>query len=505
MRVVAGLARGMRHRCISALITGCALTAAVTFATVPVRAADEYPPDVQKRITAVEQGLIPAVRIKGRTQATTIKDRLARDHVPAVSVAVINHGQIEWAKSYGLADVVEGTPATIDTLFQAASMSKPVTALAALKLVEQGQLALDEDVNQKLRSWHLPENEFTREHAVDLRGLLSHTAGLTVHGFPGYEVDAPLPTVPQILDGQPPANTPAVRVNKLPGRGFRYSGGGTTMAQLLMCDVTGKQFPDLMRELVLERLGMSQSTFSQPLPTDRAPQAARAHDEHGERIKGGWHVYPEMGPAGLWTTPSDMCRYMMAVQQAHRGKSDMVLKRALLDEMLTPQGGGPAGLGPFIVEKDGAKRFEHSGGNAGFRCNFVAFLDRDQGAVVMTNADSGNRAVNELMNSIAVEYDWPGFLPPEREAANVRGESLDRLVGDYALNVASVATISRREGQLLLKLPRQPELELHAESATQFFSEDPDISGACVLADDGQVASITFQFGARQVEARRVK
>ncbi|HVU89618.1 MAG TPA: serine hydrolase [Pirellulales bacterium] len=470
-----------------------------------IRAADDYSPDVQKRITAVEQGLIPAVRIKGRSQTTKICDRMTRDHVPAVSVAVINGGRIEWAKAYGLADAVEGTPATVDTLFQAASMSKPITALAALKLVEQGKLELDENVNRKLRSWQLPENEFTEKHAVDLRGLLSHTAGLTIHGFPGYEVDAPLPTVPQILDGQPPANTAAVRVNKVPGHGFRYSGGGTTMAQLLMCDVTDRPFPDLMHDLVLAPFGMSKSTFAQPLPADRAAQAARAHNEKGERVKGGWHVYPEMGPAGLWTTPSDMCRYMIAVQQAQRGTNDRVLKRTMLDEMLKPQGGGPVGLGPFIVERDGAKRFEHSGGNEGFRCNFIAFLDRDQGAVVMTNADSGNRAVNELMNSIALVYGWPGFVPPEREAASVSSESLDRLVGDYALNVASVATISRRGEQLFVKLPRQPELELHTESATRFFSDDPDFSGACVLDDAGQVASITFQFGTREVSARRVK
>ena len=297
-----------------------------------------------------------------------------------------------------------------------------------------------------------------------------------MHGFAGYSVDAPLPTVPQILDGMKPANGAAVRVNKVPGNGFRYSGGGTTVAQLLMTDVLGRPFADIMRDSVLTPLGMADSTFEQPLPDARQAQAATAHDEQGTKIKGRWHVYPEMGPAGLWTTPSDMARYMIAVQQARRGENNNVLGPELLAEMMTPQGGGPVGLGPFVIEKNGGKRFEHSGGNAGFRCRFIAFLDRGQGAVVMTNSDNGNRTVNEVVNSIAVAYHWPDYLPPERDVSVYEEESLDRLVGDYALNVASVAAISRRGDQLFLKLSRQEELELHTDSATHFFSELPAAS-----------------------------
>ncbi|HEY4310650.1 MAG TPA: serine hydrolase [Pirellulales bacterium] len=467
--------------------------------------ATEYAPDVQQRITEVEQGLIPAVRVKGQTRPTTIADRLARDHVPAVSIAVINNNQLEWAKAYGSADAETGTAATTETLFQAASMSKPLTALAALRLVDEGLLALDEDVNKKLVSWHLPENEFTRAHVVDLRGLLSHTAGTTVHGFPGYTVGDPLPTVPQILDGLKPANSPPVRVNKVPGHGFRYSGGGTTIVQLLITDVTGRPFADVMHDKVLTPFGMTSSTYEQPLPVDRHTRAASAHNDKGTRIEGRWHVYPEQGAAALWTTPSELTRYMMAVQQAHGNPSDKLLSHELLNEMLTPQGGGPAGLGPFIVEKEGSRRFEHSGGNEGFRCNFIAFLDRGQGAVVMTNSDSGNRTVNEVMNSIAAAYDWPGFLPPEREVSALDPELLDRLVGDYALNVASLATISRRGDSLFLKLPRQEEIELHPASATEFFSELPEIQGTCELDASGQVARIVFQLGDREVSAKRVR
>jgi CubicO group peptidase (beta-lactamase class C family) len=383
-------------------------------------------------------------------------------------------------------------------------MSKPVTALAALKLVEQGVLDLDTDVNKQLKSWHVPENDFTREHAVDLRGLLSHTAGLTVHGFPGYAVGDPLPTVPEILDGLKPANTAPVRVDKVPGQGFRYSGGGTTIVQQLLTDVTQRAFADLMREMVLAPLGMSSSTFEQPIPEDRQQQAATAHNDQGKPVAGRWHIYPEQAPAGLWTTPSDMARYAIEVQVAHEGKSQKILSREMTDKMLTPQGGGPVGLGPFLVERGTTRRFEHSGGNAGFGCEYIAILDRGQGAVVMTNSDSGGRTVNEIMNSIAAAYNWPDFLPPEREPAQVDRRVFDRLVGDYALNVASVATISRRGDRLLVKLPRQAEIELYPLSDTAFFTEQSEVKGDCVLDEQGQVVAVVFNFGGREVRAKRV-
>jgi CubicO group peptidase (beta-lactamase class C family) len=471
---------------------------------VSVATSADYSPEVQKRIAAVEQGLIPAVRIKGRTVPKSITDRLAQDHVPAVSVAVINNYQIEWAKGYGVADATAGGPVTSETLFQAASMSKPVTALAALKLVEAGTFELDADVNKQLKSWHVPENDFTRQHAVDLRGLLSHTAGLTVHGFPGYAVGATLPTVPQILDGLKPANTAPVRVDKVPGHGFRYSGGGTTIVQMLLTDVTQRPFADLMRETVLAPLEMSSSTFAQPLPESLQPRAATAHNDRGQPVVGRWHVYPEQAPAGLWTTPSDMARYAIELQLTHEGKSQRILSREMIDQMLTPQGGGPVGLGPFLVTRGTTRRFEHGGGNEGFRCNFIALLDRGQGAVVMTNSDAGNRAVNETMNAIAIVYAWPDFLPEEREMVHSEADQLERFVGSYALNAASVAMVSRQEDRLFVKLPRQAAFELYPQSATEFITEEPEVSGGWVIDAQGAIEAVTFNFDGRRVRAKRV-
>ena len=486
----------------------CTLSIAMFIALVapvslPVR-ADDYSPAVQKKIAAVEQGLIPAVRVKGRTTPKSIAVRMEQDHVPGVSVAVINNYEIEWAKGYGVADAESRTAVTVDTLFQAASMSKPVTALATLKLVEQGVLQLDQDVNEQLKSWQVPENDFTREHPVDLRGILSHTAGLTVHGFPGYAVGDPRPTVVQILDGQKPANNAAVIVNKVPGHGFRYAGGGTTIEQQLLLDTTGKPFADLLRETVLEPLGMEASTFEQPLPEDRQDQATSAHDAQGKPIAGRWHIYPEQAAAGLWTTPADMARYAIEVQLAHEGKSQKVLGRDMTDKMLTPQGGGPVGLGPFLVERGTTRRFEHSGGNKGFNCQFVADLDRGQGAVVMTNSDSGRRAVNETINAIAAAYDWPDYLPPEREAASLDAKQLDSFVGDYALNAAAVATIKRQGDRLVVKLSGRPEIEVFPQSSTAFITETPDVQGRCELDDAGRVTAVVFDFAGQEMRAKRV-
>ncbi len=163
---------------------------------------------IEARIKRVENGLLPPTRIKGEA-ATGMKlpDRMQFYKSPAVSVAVINEGRMEWARAYGTLEAGGKVPATVTSVFQAASLSKPVTAMVALRLVQERKLDLDADVNGSLKSWKIPENEFTKTQKVTLRHLLSHSAGLTVPGFLGYASDAPLPTVIQMLDGTPPETT----------------------------------------------------------------------------------------------------------------------------------------------------------------------------------------------------------------------------------------------------------------------------------------------------------
>ncbi|HYR11794.1 MAG TPA: serine hydrolase domain-containing protein, partial [Longimicrobium sp.] len=295
------------------------------------------------RIRRVENGLTPPVIVAGRTdQGAPIAERMRASNTPAVSVAVINNGRIEWARAYGTLQA--GTPAAdTATLFQAASISKPVSVLGALLLAERGQLSLDADVNTFLRSWKVPENAFTAQEKVTLRRIMSHSAGLTVHGFPGYAMTAAVPTTVQVLDGQAPANTAPVRVDTFPGSLLRYSGGGTTVMQQVLVDVTGRPFPMFMREEVLLPLGMMHSSFDLEVPADRAARIARAHNREGAPIAGGWHRYPEMAAAGLWTTPQDLARFLLAVHRASKGSEGGVVSPALARQMLTQQSGDSAG------------------------------------------------------------------------------------------------------------------------------------------------------------------
>jgi CubicO group peptidase (beta-lactamase class C family) len=327
--------------------------------------------------------------------------------VPAVSIAVIDSGRIVWAKAYGVTASNEGRAATTTTRFQAASMSKPVGAMAALRLVEEGKLQLDTDVNAMLRSWKIPGNAFTQQTPVTLRMLLTHTAGLTVHGFGGYAAGNAVPSVPQILDGAAPANSAPVRVDVLPGTLWRYSGGGMTVAQFLMTDVTGESFPMLARRLVLAPAGMTSSGYEQPLPDSVASFAATAHTNRGMPVQGRWHTYPEMMAAGLWTTPTDLARWIIEVQNAYAGRS-RILGQPMARAMLTPGLGG-WGLGMEIQGAADSLRFSHGGSNRGFRGRFVGYVSGGRGVVVLTNGDAGGTLASEIVGAVGREYDWPGL------------------------------------------------------------------------------------------------
>lgn len=364
----------------------------------------------------IESGLVVERSGAGaEPQRVSLAERLGARHVPGASVAVIDGDEVAWAKGYGVQENGRPEPVTPETLFQAASISKPITALAVLQLVQQGRLDLDEDVNRYLRSWSVPARGDQRPR-LTLRHLLSHTGGVTVHGFPGYRSGQPIPTVLQILDGRPPANTAPIRVDTAPGLRFRYAGGGTTIVQQLLVDVVEKPFPDLMRELVLEPVEMGHSTFAQPLPDSLASVAATGHDDDARPLPGRWHVYPEQAAAGLWTTPTDLARLVLAVQRAARGINRPFLRPDLARAILARQFGTGLGLGFFLEGEGASLRFSHAGDNEGFRSYLVAYVKRPQGAVVMANGDA-DVLNEEIIQSIAAEYDWlldPTYDSPPR-------------------------------------------------------------------------------------------
>lgn len=351
--------------------------------------------EIETRIQAVERGYID-----------DLPTRMKYYQVPGVSIAVINHGVIEWARGYGVVDTNTTQSITDDTLFQAASISKPLVAMATLYYVQTGVLNLDEDVNHKLLSWKVPDNEYTQDSQVTLRGLLSHSAGLTVHGFAGYTDKEEIPTLLQILDGEPPANSDPIEVFVAPGTLWQYSGGGYVVAQQLLEDVTDKPFPEIMRDTVLQELEMGNSTFEQPLPPSLSHLAAVGHTSNGEIVNGKWHTYPEIAAAGLWTTPSDLARFVIEIQQSVSGKSNRILSKEIAEQMVTRQF-GEWGLGLQVGGSGDDAWFAHSGANEGFRCYMFGFIKNGQGAVVMTNSDNGYELALEIIRTISIVYKWP--------------------------------------------------------------------------------------------------
>jgi CubicO group peptidase (beta-lactamase class C family) len=445
-------------------------------------------PAAEARIQRLEAGLQPPVLVKGESPTLTpLARRMAELKVPGMSIAVIHEGKIEWARGFGVRST-GGAPVTPETLFQAASISKPVFALGVLRLAEQRKLDLDKDVNEYLKSWQLPQNEFTRTTRVTLRGILSHSAGLTVHGFPGYASGEPLPSVPQILDGAKPANTPPIRVDVMPGTLYRYSGGGYVLAQQLLVDVTGVPTPKFLHDTVLAPLGMTHSTFEQPLPANRRNDVALPYSSNGAPVKGGPHVYPEIAAAGLWTTPTDLARYAIAVQQTLAGKkSKTVISPRTARMMLTPVRGNH-GLGPITGGPPTRRFFTHSGGNEGYRCNLIAY-ERGDGFVVMTNGDNGGTLMDEVLRTVALDYRWKEFAPPERAIATVRPERLNRFVGGYEAP-HQPPLIVRRDGERLVGAIRGNEpLELFPLSDHELFAKQDNVTIAFQLDDSGHVQS----------------
>jgi CubicO group peptidase (beta-lactamase class C family) len=449
------------------------------------------------RIQRIENGLMSGAQIRGQApKRMTIRDRMQFYKVPGVSVAFFEQGKISWARGYGYADLATKRPVTPETLFQAASISKPVASLAVLRLVQDGKLSLDEDVNVKLTSWKVPENEFTAEQKVTLRRILSHSAGTTVHGFAGYASDEAVPTVAQVLNGEKPANSEPVRVDVVPGTIFRYSGGGMTIMQLLLTDVTGKPFPQIVEELVLRPAEMNHSGYTQPLPKNLWANAATPYRDNGDPVKGGAHTYPELAAAGLWTTPSDLGRMAIEVKKEYDGVSSKILTKDMARQMLTHQK-DEYGLG-FGLESPGkALHFGHGGANEGFRCVFTEFTESGQGVAIMTNSDSGGSLIQEVLLSVAQEYGWPEPVPTEHTLGKVDAAALPSYAGTYEGTDIGKLVFTAKDGRLLVQAEflGSEARELYPESNSKFFLLSQDITFSFGRDEKGSVANVVIQAG----------
>ncbi len=452
------------------------------------------------RIAAVEKGLSRAIQVRGwEAERFSIQERLAFYNVPGVSVAVLDGGRLVWGRGYGVTDVNTGKEVTPETLFQAASISKPVAATAALKLVEEGVLELDAPVNRYLTRWKIPDNDFTRDTPVTLKHLLTHTGGLTVHGFPGYAVTDQVATTRQVLDGSGPANTAPIRVDTIPGSLWRYSGGGYTIIQQLLEDVTGKPFPQIVRELVLDPAGMTGSSYAQPLPEGRARKAATAHLGDGSPVEGKWHIYPEMAAAGLWTTPVELSRLAADLQASLNGDPNRILSPEMTRRMLTPVMGG-YGLG-FGVRGEGEEGyFNHGGSNHGFKATFMAYLEGGRGVFVMTNGNQGSPLAQEIVLAVAREFDWPYPRAQEVVLAEISEEALEEVAGRYQVREPEIEVLVEVLGDhLRVEAVGYETFEIHP-TGPDFFMDLTD--GGRVRVDrngEGEIEALEFSGTARAV------
>lgn len=441
----------------------------------PIVSFGQAPSTLDAEIKRVEQGLLPAVLIKGEP-GWTIEDRLKFYRAPGLSVAVIKDFKVHWARAYGLKDLESKEPVTTETLFQAGSISKSVNAMIAMKKVEQGKITLDGNINDKLVSWKLPDNEFTAKKKVSLRNLLSHSAGTTVHGFPGYAITEKVPTLQQVLDGAAPANTAPVRVDLEPGTRFRYSGGGTTISQLALMEIAKKPYPDIARETVLKPLNMTNSTYSQPLPADWRPKAATGYKPNGQEVKGKIHIYPEMAAAGLWTTPTDLAKFAIEMQLSLAGRSNKILTKQSVETMTTGVL-NDAGLGFFIEKHGNAVYFGHGGSDEGFTSELLVNRDKGYGVAVMVNSDNG-AILREVVRAVAREYGWDEFLPTPVEVTTLDAAKLATYEGRYQVSPDRVLTIKSEAGakpRLWAHPTGDPEFELLPISDTTFVRRSSSI------------------------------
>lgn len=460
-----------------------------------------YTKEVQDKIKAVEQSLSAWVQLEGASK-WSLEERMKHYNIKGVSIAVVKDYKIDWVKGYGWADEGEKRAVTPQTLFQAGSISKSLNGVGLLTLVQDKKVDLYADINKYLTSWKFPYDSLSKGKIISLANLLSHTAGLSVHGFPGYAMGDTIPTVQQVLDGKPPANTQAVRSMFEPGLRSQYSGGGTTISQLLLMDVTSQPYEKYLWEHVLKPLDMTGSTYTQPVNKNGQKLYATAYYGDGKEVKGRYHIYPEQAAAGLWTNPTDLSRYIIETQLALVGKSEKVLSQQMTRLRLTPYIDSAAALGVFILDKEGTKYFSHNGQDEGFTAAYIGSFDGN-GAVVMSNSDNGSLN-GEVINSIASVYGWRGLQPVSRKVAEVSDTVLSKYTGSYKVDQDTLL-ISKKDKGLIIGIKGTPiEWKIYFTSDTTFFVMELNGDFSIASPIQNKVESILLKQGSATTKMQRL-
>ncbi len=462
-------------------------------------------PVIKAKINAVENSLTPSVIYGDTLPHLNIEKRMSETGIKGLSIAVIKDYKIEWAKGYGWANVEEKRKVTTVTRFQAASISKSINSMGILKLFEMRKLDPEADINNYLRSWKFPYDSISKNKKISVYQLLSHTAGLDIHGFPGYKKTDTLPTIQQILDGKPPANTKAVRSLFEPGIKFKYSGGGTTISQMIVADLTKANYADWMQKNVLQPLGMTNSSYQQP-PTSNA-DLATGYYQDGKPVIGNYHIYPEQAAAGLWTTPTDLAKYIIECQLALEGKSKKVLSQAMMKKRLTPYMDSVAALGVFIENRRASLYFNHNGGNEAFLCTSYGSMQDGNGVVIMINGENFE-VIRELLNSVAKVYDWKGFFEPTfKKVVVLPKDSLQQYIGSYKL-MNDTLSISFCGEELCIQQNGQPIVgykTIFTDKNSFSIAEVPDAIFSPVRNDAGKITGLQLKQGGRTSQWPRLE
>lgn len=468
-----------------------------------IKAQTTYSKEIEEQIKKVENSLGGQIRIEGK-EVWNISDRMAQFKVKGLSIAVIQNYKIVWAKGYGWADEQEKRAVTPQTLFEPGSISKSLNAVGLLKLVQDKKLDLHTDINTYLRSWKFPYDSVSHGKKITLAHLLSHSAGLTVHGFPGYNRFIKLPTVPEVLDGKTPANTPPVRSAFEPGLKFQYSGGGTTISQLILADVTQTPYDRFIAANVFKPMGMDNTFFTQPPPADKLKLVATGYREDGSTVVDKFHVYPEQGAAGLWTTPSDLCKYIIETQLAYEGKSAKVLNQEMTKLRLTPYLDNSAALGIFIDEINGLKYFQHGAGNEGFRGQYYGSMEGGNGVAVFVNSDNGN-ILWEVINSVASVYDWKGFYNPvTKKEIKVSEKTLQNYAGVYMHMEGRFTVIVKKEDGYYL-FADGTYYKMYFSTETDFFNLEIPTEKHFITDASGKVSGYSRSLKGKPLSPGHVK
>ncbi len=467
----------------------------------PLFGQTSYSPETLEKIKAVENNITGNL-ILNNARPSTIAEQMAKYKVNGMSIAVIHNYQIAWAKGYGWADVAEQKPMTAETLFEPGSISKTLNAVGILKLAQDKKVDLYTDINQYLKSWKFPYDSLSKGKQINLAQLLSHQAGLTVHGFPGHDINGPIPTIYEVLEGKSPSFTPAVRSAFEPDLRFQYSGGGTTISQVLLSDVTGQAYDEWMYENVLKPIGMVNSTYAQPPSKEKWPLCSSAYNGDGTPIERKFHVYPEQAAAGLWMTPSDLCRYIIDMQLAWKGNPSRVLSPEMVKLHLTPYNNGPAAMGTFIEDNDGMVYFQHGAGNDGFCGQFFGSMEDGYGVAIFLNSYNG-RLLGDVINSVAKAYNWKNFFrePRKVESITVPKETLKSYEGLYLFD-DTWAAIGQKDGEFHFYTDGTF-AKMYFTTPTQFINEEFQAVKTMITDANGQITGYNRHVNGKEFPSSR--